>query len=319
MLEDLIVVADRGPSYPDIWREAGPVTVFKNSPLLRRVVLGFVSSDDYFPTMILPWQQLTHLILLSPTPAEFYTAYMGECPLLRFAALLPIYTEDLDLPRLGGCCWPTVSNITLSFWDTGYPATFVFPLFFRYLSLGRLESLRLLGPHFDLRETDVALFRESLRAMTSLQYLSLCLASIDATRYIDILQQLPQLSTLDSQLRKLYKHDDDPLHIFNTHPNVLPNLLILILDIGPGWASPFSAENLESFVETRALSPLGKRLREVIVYVPHDLKGPEKGGLTIEKLRTIQSRNLEVAITIKNVAAERCNLEGFCHWVDRDP
>ena len=41
-----------------------PTTIFENSSLLRRIALGCVSADDYFPTIILPWQQLTHFIIL---------------------------------------------------------------------------------------------------------------------------------------------------------------------------------------------------------------------------------------------------------------
>ncbi|TEB34284.1 hypothetical protein FA13DRAFT_1789417 [Coprinellus micaceus] len=136
------------------------------------------------------------------------------------------------------------------------------------------------------------LFRDSLRAMTSLQYLSLCLSSINATRFINVLQQLPQLSTLDIQLRRLENCDDDPLHVLNNNPSILPNLLTLILDVGPAWTSSFSAENLESFIETGVFLPLSQRLREYI-----------------------RRRNLGVAITIKD---ERHNLEDRNHWVDRD-
>ncbi|TEB34283.1 hypothetical protein FA13DRAFT_1789416 [Coprinellus micaceus] len=94
-LEELIVTAgtDSEVAHREVWRRGGPMSVFKNSALLRRVVLGSVSSDDYFPTIILPWQQLTHLIMLSPAPAGFYDAYMKEYPWSCFA-LLPLHTDS---------------------------------------------------------------------------------------------------------------------------------------------------------------------------------------------------------------------------------
>ncbi|KAJ3535172.1 hypothetical protein NMY22_g6605 [Coprinellus aureogranulatus] len=319
VLEDLVI----GRCDPFPGHAIEPIKVFENCPRLRRAIVGRMShADSDIPLIPLPWQQLTHFAVLSPVTLQFYHNLMSECPVLRFSVIVPHYIEGHEeQPSSPDTIWhwPNLSSLTLSFWDSNH-GDFFFPIHFHYLPLEQLRSLRLVAPEFALDVDEDPLFLDSVESMKELRHLSLCFSAIGLESYLDTFQYLPQLTSLDIQLRNLWEPDDDPLKILAENTSLLPNLTTMTIDIGAGWGQSFSMGNLATFIDRRARSPGGDgKLQQLAIYIPIDL-GRVKDTLTMEGLQELAKRGSSsgVEVHIRNVAEERLNLEDISHWVDRD-
>jgi hypothetical protein len=316
VLEEL-VMAYRDDLKTVVWKERGPLEAFANCPRLRRVAIRSVSSGAYFPTIVLPWQQLTHLIILSPTPLRFYTMSLKDCHSLRFAYILPM-NDPLDQSNQLQACqwrWDSLTNLTLNFWESQYHIPF-FPPHFNHLQFDTLQSLRLIGMEFEILPIeDIDRFFRAIRSMKSLQHLSLCFSAIDSIDYADIFQCLvPQLTNLDVQLRNLW--DEDVLQILNYDPSLLPNLKTISIDIGPGWARDFSVGRLVTLIEACAR----KTFQRVDVYIPVDLESVKGAfSLNLDDFNSLKNNRAGVEVEIHDVHRKRLDLDDWAYWIDREP
>lgn len=319
VLEDLIL----GFSRENLdWKSTGPIEVFKHCSRLRRVALGKVTTREELPIIILPWQQLTHVIIQSDPSIHFYDNIMKECPLLSFLFISPQRDPEHFDHRspVEQWAWPSLSSLTINLSFSAVASGVedpLFPVHLRYLRLEKLQSLRLVGLEFDVQFGEYeAYFTECLQGMKSLQQLSLCFSGVAAKSYIDTFSLLPQLTALDIQLPYLSDRKDDPLRILIDNPTILPNLRQLTLDLGIRWARELSVSNLAELIERCQYS--GRvALRQLVIYFPSGSRDTE-AAFTLNVMRRLKDTHHGVYLDIRYVEEERRYLEDTSYWVDRD-
>ncbi|KAF6744138.1 hypothetical protein DFP72DRAFT_87369 [Ephemerocybe angulata] len=138
-LEDLILTIYNVGDYR---KKTGPIRAFEESPLLRRVAVDELVSGGFFPVLALPWRQLSHLVLKSPIPTEFFNTHLSDCPHLSHLSVLPGYDSlrwGHSIPKQTWS-WPNITNITIGVWEYA-GAGFSFPFLLGCHQSQRVEIL----------------------------------------------------------------------------------------------------------------------------------------------------------------------------------